>query len=71
MILNIVSLKGDQATTETKEFSNPIFSLGNRCISGYDQVLASTLTGETVFNWSYKGFSDKYGKQVEEYVKSL
>ena len=71
MILNIVSLKGDKATTETKEFDNPVFSLGNRCIFGYDQVIASTLAGETVFNWSYKGFSGKYGKQVEEYVKSL
>ena len=71
MILNIVSLKGDQATTETKEFDNPVFSLGNRCIWNYDQVIASTLTGETVFSWSYKGFSGKYGKQVEEYVNSL
>lgn len=71
MILNIVSLNGDEATTETKEFSNPICSLGNRCILGYDQVIASTLTGETVFNWSCEGFSGKYGKQVEEYVNSL
>lgn len=71
MILNIVSLKGDEATTETKEFNNPVFSLGNRCIFGCDQVIASTLAGETVFNWSCEGFSGKYGKQVEEYVKNL